>query len=216
LIGRDGFDVSLALAFIALGVLILRRGLAGYPKTIRRFEFLARREEAFLAAAAEVLFPATDALSLSGGEADLPGYADRYLEVLPVRQRNLLRALFFLFEQGTLIWPAPGRGGFKRFSGLSPHQRLAVLRNWESSRLYLRRMCLTALKAVLILGYVGHPQSLGALGLAPWKIESPRIEADFLYPPIGQGRDGLPDSSLSSSSSPLSPPLVPGVDQEAS
>ncbi len=214
--GRDGLDVSLVLAFIALGVLILRRGLAGYPKTVRRFGILARREEAFLVAAAEVLFPATDGLALSGGEADLPGYADRYLQALPVRQRNLVRALFILFEQGTLIWPAPDRGGFKRFSGLSPHQRLAVLRSWESSGLYLRRMCLTALKAVLILGYVGHPQSLSALGLAPWKIESPRVEADFLYPPIGQGRDALPDSSLSRSSFPLSPPLVPGVDQEPS
>jgi hypothetical protein len=208
--------VSLVLAFIAVGFLVYRRLLAGYSKADRHFVFLRRREETFLAATAEVLFPTTDALPLSGGEADLPGYADQYLQALPVRQRNLVRALFVLFEQGTLIWPAPGRGGFKRFSSLSPHQRLAVLRNWESSGLYLRRMCLTALKAVLILGYVGHPQSLSALGLAPWKIESPRVEADFLYPPIGQTRDRLPDSSRSRSSSPLSPPLIPGVDQEAS
>ena len=208
--------MGLVLAFIAVGFLVYRRLLAGYPEADPRFVFLRRREETFLAATAEVLFPTTDALPLSGGEADLPGYADQYLQALPVRQRNLVRALFILFEQGTLIWPAPGRGGFKRFSSLSPHQRLVVLRSWESSGLYVRRMCLTALKAVLILGYVGHPQSLSALGLAPWKIESPRVEADFLYPPIGPARDRLLDTSRARAPSPSSSPLIPGVDQEAS
>lgn len=205
----------LGVLLIVLGVVALRRGLAGYPAAGSHFSVLAPRELAFLQAAAETLFPPHASLPLSGGEADLPGYADGYLEALPARQRTLIRALFFLFEHATLVWPAQGRGGFKRFSSLSPEQRLGVLRAWQSSPLYLRRMCLTALKAVLILGYVGHPQSLGALGLASWEIESPRIEADFLYPPIGGDRDQIPRPGSSPLSVPSAPPLVPGVDQEA-
>ena len=194
----------LGVLLIVLGVVALRRGLAGYPAAGSHFAVLAPRELAFLQAAAETLFPPHASLPLSGGEADLPA-----------RQRTLIRALFFLFEHATLVWPAQGRGGFKRFSSLSPEQRLGVLRAWQSSPLYLRRMCLTALKAVLILGYVGHPQSLGALGLASWEIESPRVEADFLYPPIGGGRDQIPRPGSSPLSVPSAPPLVPGVDQEA-
>ena len=223
-------DIIWAGIFIALLVMALGRGWAGYSRTGPRYAVLARREAAFLDAAAEVLFPPSEGLPLSGAEADLPGYADRYLVALPVRQRNLLRALFVLFEHATLVWPAAGRGGFRRFSSLSEGQRMDVLRAWESSGLYLRRMVLTALKAVLILGYVGHPRSLGALGLAPWKLESPRVEADYLYPPIGEGRDRLPDRASAPASSPLSPlsppspplgpplapPLIPGVDQETS
>jgi hypothetical protein len=202
------------LLFIGLGLLGLWRVLSGYPPDPAPRAVLARREVAFVQAAAEALFPPSDELPLSGAQADLPGYADGYLAVLPPRQRGLVRALFALFEHSTLIWPARGGSGFKRFSSLSPEQRLAVLRGWERSRSRLRRMCLTALKAVLILGYVGHRESLAALGLAPWRIESPRIAADFLYPPIGQGPDRLPGAGGSEPPPGGAPPLVPRVDQE--
>ena len=203
------------IVLIGVGVLGLRRGFHGYPATGSKFVVLAPREEAFLQAAAETLFPPHEGLPISGGQADLPGYADRYLAVLPRRQRTLIRALFVLFEHGTLLWPGQGKGGFKRFSALSPEQRLAVLRDWQSSSLSVRRLCLAALKAILILGYVGHPESLDALGLAPWKIEPPRVEADFLYPPIGGRRDSTSTTGTPLRSPPSAPPLVPGVDQES-
>jgi hypothetical protein len=203
------------IVLIVLAVFAARRVWLGYPATGAEFAVLAPREEAFLQAAAEALFPPHADLPVSGGQADLPGYADRYLAVLPRRQRTLIRALFALFEHATLLWPGKGRGGFKRFSALSPEQRLGVLRDWQSSSLALRRLCLTALKAILILGYVGHPESLAALELAPWKIDSPRVEADFLYPPIGGHRDQISRVGEPLETAPTAPPLVPGLDQEA-
>ena len=203
------------LFIVGFGVLfLLRRVLAGYPPVARGFVVLARREVAFLETAAETIFPPSPDLPLSGGEADMPGYADRYLAALPGRQRGLVRALFPLFEHATLVWPARGRGGRRRFSALRPEQRMDALRGWESSRFSLRRMCLTALKAILILGYVGHPETLAALGLARWKIESPRVEADFLYPPIGEGKDRVAPPDPAFAPPAPAPPLVPGLDQE--
>lgn len=205
--------MSVLVLVIGLGLLGSWRVLAGYAADAAPRAVLARRETAFVQAAAEVLFPPSEGLPLSGAQADLPGYADGYLADLPARQRGLVRALFALFEQATLIWPAPGRGGFKRFSSLSFEQRLAVLEAWEGSRSSLRRMCLTALKAVLILGYVGHPESLAALGLAPWKIDSPQVAADFLYPPIGQGPDAILHTGSAEAGG--GAPLIPRVDQES-
>ncbi len=205
--------MSVLLLLIGLGLLGFWRALAGYAADASPRAVLARRETAFVQAAAEVLFPPSEELPLSGAQADLPGYADGYLADLPARQRGLVRALFALFEQATLIWPAPGPGGFKRFSSLSTEQRLAVLKSWQGSRSSLRRMCLTALKAVLILGYVGHPESLAALGLAPWKIDSPKVAADFLYPPIGQGPGAIIQTGSAEAGD--GAPLIPRVDQES-
>lgn len=205
----------LLVLLMGVGVVVFLRVAAGYPATAASFAVLARGEAAFLDAAGETFFPPDASMPLSGRHVDLPGYADRYLAALPARQRTLVRALFALFEHCTLVVPAKGRGGFRRFSSLSPEQRFEVLRGWETSGLYLRRMSFTALKAVLILGYVGHAQSLRALGLASWQIEPPQVEADFLYPPIGQRRDRVPARPPGGPPSVRRPPLVPGVDQES-
>lgn len=178
----------LLVILFAIGLFAAYRLRWGYPRPQRDLQVIGKGEAAFLDAAAETLFPPDEGMPLSGAEADLPGYADRYLAVLPIKQRRLIRALFLLFEQGTLLWPARGVGAFGRFSALSPEQRLRVLRGWEQSRLAPRRMAFTALKAVLILGYMGRPESLAALGMSAWSIESPIVEADLIYPPIGKGR----------------------------
>ena len=163
----------------------------GYPKPAREFQILARRDVAFLDAAADVFFPAGEGMPLSGKEADLPGYADDYLAQLPVSKRRLILALLSLFEQGPLLWPARGVGAFRRFSSLDPEQRVRVMQGWADSRLFLRRMAFSALKAVLILGYLGRSESLESLGFSPWSFESPVCEADLLYPPIGASRQQI-------------------------
>ncbi len=161
----------------------------GYPKPQRDFQMLAPRDVAFLDAAADVFFPAGEGMPLSGLEADLPGYAEAYLSELPVQKRRLILALFTLFEQGPLLWPARGLGAFRRFSSLDREQRVRVMQGWADSRLFLRRTAFSALKAVLILGYLGRPESLASLGFTRWSFESPVGEADLLYPPIGESRD---------------------------
>jgi len=181
--------VAVALVFVAL--FLLHRLVLGYPRPVEPYASIGRGDAAFLNAAAGTLFPAHDALPLSGEDADLSGYADRYLAALPRKQRLLIRGLFTLFEQSTLIFPAQGVGAFRRFSSLDPEQRESVLRGWAESGLYPRRLAFTALKAVLIMGYFGHPETLRSLGLKPFEMQTPVCEADLLYPPIGESPDSI-------------------------
>ena len=157
----------------------------GYPPPRGRYRHVTDREAAFLDAAAEAIFPAGGAIPLSGRAADLPSYADGFLESIPKQVRLQVRAMFMLFEQATIFFPAPGRGGRRRFSSLSEEQRVAVLQGWSTSRLFPRRLAFTALRAVLTMGYLGHPVVLRSLRLAPFEIPTPVCEADLLYPAIG-------------------------------
>lgn len=177
------------VATLVLAAVVARRLWLGYPPT--SCARLGRGEAAFVTAAAETLFPPHDRLPLDGRAADLPAYADDYLAGLPVRQQRLIRALFLLFEHATLVFPPRGIGAFRRFSSTTPEQRRVYLESWARSRLAVRRMALAALKAVLILGYVGREANLRALGLERWEIEPVVCEADLLYPPIGAPRSAI-------------------------
>jgi hypothetical protein len=94
-------------------------------------------------------------------------------------------------EHATLFFPAPGRGGRRRFSSLSLAQREAVLEGWRSSRLFPRRLVFASLRAILTMGYFAHPAVLRQLGLAPYEIRSPICEADLFVPRIGASRATL-------------------------
>jgi hypothetical protein len=183
--------VLLVVAITVLTLVLVHRLFVGYPKPEASYDVLAARDVAFLRAAAESFFPADGRMAASGVDVDMPGFADRYVAALPRRQQLLIRALFLLFEQSTLLWPARGVGAFRRFSRLRPEQRERVLRGWSGSRLYLRRMLFSALKAVLVLGYVGHPAVLAELGLTPYEVETPVCEADLLFPAIGQSPESI-------------------------
>jgi len=179
------------LLFAAGGGYALTRVLAGYGPSQRQLRVLARREEAFLDAAAEATFPPGGAIEASGLDADLPSYADEWLSRVHPRIRILMRALLFLVEHATLFFPAPAPRGWRRFSALSPEQRAAVLEGWENSRLFPRRLVFSSLRAVLTMGYFSHPPVLRQLVLAPLAIESPVCEADLLYPPVGLGPEAI-------------------------
>ena len=162
----------------------VRRLFFGYSEPDRNMRVLAPREVAFLDAAAGAMFPAGSEIPLSGREANLPGYVDGWLVLLPGRQRLLIRALILLVEQATLFFPAPGPS-FRRFSSLDPGSREACLRAWSSSRLGVRRLVFTALRAVLTMGYLGHPEVLRHVGLGPYAIATPVLPADLMYPRAG-------------------------------
>lgn len=169
----------------ALSAYAIKRLFLGYPAPRVPLRVIRAREAAFLDAAAAAVFPAGGAIPLAGGDASLPVYADRFTAALPPHLRLQVRAMFMLFEQATIFFPAPGSRGRRRFSALSPEQRIAVLDAWATSRFFARRLAFTALRAVLTMGYLGHPVALRALHLAPFDIESPICEADLLYPRIG-------------------------------
>ena len=123
--------------FIALAVfLIVRRIFLGYSAWVTnatKYGVLAPREVAFISSTAEVMFPAGGAIPFSGLEADIPSYADRFLSALEPRIRWQIRALFALFEHATLLFPAPGWTGLRRFSSLTFEQRELVLQGWSQS-----------------------------------------------------------------------------------
>lgn len=192
----------LGLALLAAAALLLWRLLARYPHPAAgRFRVLAAREVAFLEAACEALFPPGGDLPVSGSEAGLPAWVDGYVALQPPRGRLLMRLLFCLLEQATLVFPAPGRGGRRRFSSLDPAQREAVLEGWQRSRLFPRRLVFTSLRAILTMGYFAHPAVLRGLGLAPYRVEPPVAEADLLYPPIG-----APPAAIRFTRADLTPP----------
>jgi hypothetical protein len=180
---------SIVIAIVFL--LTLRRLFFGYPRPAEAHTLLKPREVAFIEAAAEVVFPEGGAIPVSGSDANLPRYTDGFLDSLPISVQREIRALFMLIEQATLIMPAPGRRGFRRFTKLSLDQRAAVLRGWMESRFFLRQLAFTGLRAVLTMGYLGHPTVLAHLGVAPLDFETPICEADLIYPPIGQHPDEI-------------------------
>jgi hypothetical protein len=174
-----------SLALLALAAWLFARIFVGYPTPAGPSTMLRRNEGALLASVSEAMFPPGGHIEASGLDAGLPDYVDRWMAVSSVRTRVLMHLLYFLIEHATLIFPAPGRGGRRRFSSLDFDQRVAVLEGWGGSGLYLRRLVFVSLRSILTMGYFAHPPVLRRLGVAPFAIESPICEADLLYPPIG-------------------------------
>ncbi len=172
-------------AAIVLAVASQRRLFAGYPAPPSGLAILHRGEAAFLQSAAEVLFPEGASLPVAGVDAQLPLYVDRHLAALPATQRLQIRALLLLFEHLSLLLPARQPGGRDRFSSLPVNARLAVLERVASHRDDRVRLLFTALRAIVALGYLGHPANLQALSLAPFEIEPAVSDAELLFPRVG-------------------------------
>jgi hypothetical protein len=188
--------VLLPTLIVLVAALACYRLLLGVPRPRHPSALLSRGEVAFLEAAAAAFVPAIDpetgaGLARPGQAVEITRFADRYAGSLPARQRRLIRAMLVFFEQSTLIFPARGIGGFRRFSKLTPEQRAALLEAWAESPWAWRRSLLTALRAFVVMGVLGHPDNLRGLGLEPWDITSPIIESDLLYPPIGESRASI-------------------------
>ncbi len=174
--------------WIAITVLLgtgVYRVTCRYPRPVRRYRSLMRGEAAFIGAVAEAMFPAGGAIPESGLEADVPGYVDRLIAASHPRIRLLMHLLIFLVEHATLIFPAKGRGGMRRFSSLRGDQQVAVLDAWSDSSLFLRRLAFVSLRSMLTMGYFNYPPVARRLGVAPLAIEPPVCEADLLYPAVG-------------------------------
>lgn len=185
------WSVFAGLAAIAMVVWAALRIGWGFPPPPLGSRVLSRREWALVAAAADATFPAGGPVAPSGREAGIPLYVDRYVAAVPPAIRLLMRLLFFLFEHATLVFPAPGRGGLRRFSSLEASQQGAVLEAWRTSSWFPRRLVFSSLRAILTMGYFADPTVLRSLDLAPKAIDTPVVEADLLYPPIGTSPDAI-------------------------
>lgn len=172
-------------AAIVLAIAFYRRFAAGYPDPPPGLAVLHRGEAAFVQSAAEVLFPDGAGLPVFGADAHLPLYVDRHLSALPTAQCLQIRALLLLFEHLTFVLPADAPGGRDRFSSLPASARVDVLERIAGHRNLRVRILFTALRAVLALGYLGHPANLHALGLAPFEIEPGVSDAELIFPRVG-------------------------------
>lgn len=167
------------------------RFLAGYPTPPIRCAALAPREYATIAAAALASYPRGGAIEPSGIDAGIPAHVDRFVAAQQPSTRLLMRLLFVLVEHATLLFPAPGSGGMRRFSALDQAQQVAYLTGWQNSRLLPRRLVFVSLRAILTMGYFGDPAVLRALGIAPRAFPTPVCEADLLWPRVGQPRSTI-------------------------
>ena len=179
------FKLLVVVLLVGLIGVAYQRFIAGYPAAREGLGVLHRGEAAFIRAAADVLFPSKVGLAVTGLEAQLPHYIDRHLAALPRAQRWQIRALLMLCEHGTLFLPARAPGGYERFSSLSASSRVSVLERMSGHAHPLVRLVFTALRGVLVLGYLGHPANLNALGLAPFEIEPAVSDAELLFPRVG-------------------------------
>ncbi|MBW2498376.1 MAG: hypothetical protein JRF61_13975 [Deltaproteobacteria bacterium] len=177
--------VITSLLLLALAVLVVRRLVTGYPAPPPGLGILHRGEAAFVESAADVLFPGGAGLPVEGSDAHLPHYVDRHLAALPRMQRLQIRALFACVEHLTLFVPGEGPGGHRRFSSLSAASRVSILSRLAAHRIEAIRTLFIALRAVLVLGYLGHPANLRELGVAPFEIEPAVSDAELLFPRIG-------------------------------
>ena len=175
----------------ALALLVLRRVFAGHPRPEVPPQVLRAREMAFLAAAADATYPAGGAIPTSGSQARVAERTDAWMAQVDPGMRLLMRLLFFLVEHATVLFPAPGRGGFRRFSSLAPHQREAALRGWATSALPPRRLVFQSLRAVVTMAYLSDAAVLREVGLAPRDVEVAPGPADLLFPPIGHGPESI-------------------------
>jgi hypothetical protein len=201
--------VLTGLLLLTLAVLIFRRFVSGYPPAPPGLALLHRGEATFVDAAAEVLFPGGAGLPVAGIDARLPHYVDRHLAALPRSKRGQIRALFLLLEHLTLFVPGNEPGGRRRFSTLSVASRASILDRLAKHRSRLVRTLFIALRAVLVLGYLGHPANLRDLGVAPFEIGPAVSDAELLFPRVGGLVSSvaytLDDRTDATSSPPLDP-----------
>ncbi len=174
------------LALLALIAIGFRRFLVGYPAPPVGVTALAAREYETARAAAEVIYPKGGPIDASGDTAHVAMHSDRFVGAQTRSNRILMALLFIAVEHATLVFPARGPRGWRRFSSLSPDQQLAYLQGWQQSELAPRRLVFMSLRAILTMGYFADAEVLGALGLRPREILSPVLEVDLLWPAVGQ------------------------------
>jgi hypothetical protein len=141
-------------AVVALSIALLVRGLFfGYPRpAIAGLRNLSAKEQAIVAAVADAMFPKGGAIPLSGTEAGLVAYMDRYVGRMPNPSRALCRLLFHFLEHGPWLF-GPRR---KRFSRMTLEDRLAALDDMRTSSIYFRRIAFLSMRTMLTMGYLAN------------------------------------------------------------
>lgn len=151
------------MAALAGGGVVLGRGLfAGYPAKRVAHGLLSGKEESIVAACADTFFPAGGPIPVSGTEAGLVEYFERYFARLPEGQRVLVRLLLWFMEHGPWVF-GPRR---VRFTDLAEPDRLAVLEGMRTSRIYFRRIAFLSMRTMLTMGYLANDDVARAMRMS--------------------------------------------------
>lgn len=154
----------LAAALACVALLVRARRARHAPAASRAkppYTGLNGREQAIIAACADALFPPGGPIPLSGTDAGVVRYIDRYLGRVPASQRRLMRLLFQAVEHSPALF-GPTRA---RFTRLTATDRVAVLEAMSRSRIYFRRVMFLSLRLMLTMGYLAHPEVARRIGV---------------------------------------------------
>jgi hypothetical protein len=122
---------------------------------------LSEKERAIIAACADALFPPGGPIPLSGTEAGVVEYMDRYVARAPRHTRALLRMLFHFVEHGPWVF-GPHRA---RFTRMQHEQRCAALDRMARSPIYFRRVAFLSLRTMLSMGYIANSEVARSIGI---------------------------------------------------
>lgn len=153
--------IALAIAaslFVAI-LAAVALAFSGYPPPSRPDGVLSGREQAILSASADAFFPRSTAIGVSGTEAGVIDYMSETMAELPPQPRLLLRLLLTFVELGPwLINQRP------RLSRQPLQTRIATLRSWETSGVYLLRVVFTSLRTFVAMSYMANASVVRQIG----------------------------------------------------
>ena len=150
----------LGLLLGIVGTWGVREVFMGYPETPVGLKVLGRKNFAVVCAIGEALLPGGGEIPLSSAEARVPEFVDNYVAMAPTLTRRLMFMLFFLMEHATYLFAFTTH----RLSDLDVDARIRYLDGWEKSRLYMRRLAFTSLRAIYGMAYLGCPDVEKAMG----------------------------------------------------
>jgi hypothetical protein len=167
-----------ALAALAVVVAILAvaiRGVAlGYPPPrLRTTRVFSAKEQAIVAACADALFPPGGPIPLSGTEAGVVEYMERYVQWAPRATRVLIRLLIRFIEHSPWLF-GPRHA---RFTRLSHEERCAALDRMARSQVYFHRVSFLSMRTMLSMGYLANPEVSRSIGITSSATPFERIVA---------------------------------------
>lgn len=133
---------------------------------VRLFRAVAGESDQTVRAFADALFPPKGPIPISGSEAGAAEFMRKYTAGCQPRQRRLVYLLITVTELGPLVF-GPRR---KRFSRLTQAERQAFIADGYTSRIYMRRVCVLTMRALLTMAYFANEQVLAHIGM--------RVDAD--------------------------------------
>ena len=116
------------------------------------FKHLSSAEANQVRRIADVLFPAGETISISGGSAQIDRFLDQLIDQFGDLEISLIK--FFLNSLERLPFAMYGTS----FSNLSPKERLTFLNTWLYHDHHLIRNAMMSIVTLMGMGYTSHPK----------------------------------------------------------